>query len=77
MKRTILEYEFSIDTGSSKPVCCKKTNYRPYESKIIMEQLQVLIKNGWIKRCEGPWGNIIVLELKPHQERIVNIDKFI
>ena len=36
--RTILQYEFGIDTGVSKPVCCRKPSYGPYESRIIMEQ---------------------------------------
>ena len=36
-KRTILGYEFGIDTGGTKPACCKKTYYGPYESKIITE----------------------------------------
>ena len=32
--RPIIGYEFAIDTGSSKLVCCKKPNYGPYESEI-------------------------------------------
>ena len=36
-KHTILGYEFGIDTGGARPVCCKKTFYVPYESKVIME----------------------------------------
>ena len=27
--RTFLGYEFGIDTGDSKPVCCKKPAYGP------------------------------------------------
>ena len=45
-KRTILGYEFGIDTGNAKPVCCKKPTYGFYESKIIMDQIRELIKNA-------------------------------
>ena len=54
-KRTILGYEFGIDTGGSKPVCCKKPSYGPYESKVIMEQVTQLLHNNWIKKCGGAW----------------------
>ena len=76
-RRTILGYEFGIDTGDSKPVCCKKTTYGPYKSKIIMEQVQKLQSNGWVKRCKGPWGSLIVLAANPHQEHFTDIDNFI
>ena len=76
-KRTILGYEFSIDTGGSQPVCTKQTQYGPHETKIIMEQIQALLKNDWIEECDGPWGSIIVLAPKPHQEHITHIDDFV
>ena len=76
-RRPIIGYEFAIETGLSKPVCCKKPNYGPYESEIIMKQIVSLIKNDWIEECEGPWGSMIVLAAKPHQEGITDIAKFI
>ena len=76
--RPILGYEFTLDTGTSKPaVCCRKPQYGPNESTIIMDQVDTLLKNDWIELCEGPWGSSIVLALKPHQEDISDIDKFI
>ena len=42
-KRTILDYEFGIDTGSANPVCCKKPSYGPYELKVIMTQVNQLL----------------------------------
>ena len=36
-KRTILGYEFGIDTAGAKPVCCWKPLYGHYESKVILE----------------------------------------
>ena len=75
--RTILDYEFAIDTGSSKPVCCRRPTYGPHEKPIIMEQISSLLKNDWIEECGGAWGSMIVLAAKPHQEHIDDITKFI
>ena len=68
---------FGTDTGELKPVCCKKCAYGLYESKIIMDQVQQLLSNGWAKRCKWPWGSLIVLAAKPHQEHVTNIKDFI
>ena len=76
-RRTILGYEFGIDTGDSKPVFCKKPAYGPCESKIIMYQVQKILANGWTKLCKGPWGSLVVLVDKPNQENVTNIDKLI
>ena len=76
-RRPIIGYEFAINTGSSKPVCCKKPNYVPYESEIIMKQIVSLLKNDWIEKCAGPWGSMIVLAENPHKENITDITKFI
>ena len=42
-----------------------------------MQQIQQLLKNKWIRKCGGPWGSLIVLAAKPHQEDIENIDDFV
>ena len=76
-KQIILGYEFVIDTGGAKPVCCKKTSYGPYESKVIMEQVNQLLHNNWIKRCGGSWGSMVVLAQKRHQEHIQDICDFV
>ena len=39
-----------------------------------MEQVQDLLRNARIEKFGGPWGSIIVLAAKPHQEHIENID---
>jgi hypothetical protein len=77
VRQPILHFEFCIDTGGSPPVCCRKPHYGPHEGKIIMEHLQVLLHNGWIRLCSGPWGSTIVLAAKPHQEHIFDIAEFI
>ena len=76
-KRTILEYEFGIDTGASQPVAARVKQYGPHESKIMMEQVEGLLANDWIEETKGAWGSIIVLAPKPHQEHIEDIDEFV
>ena len=39
-----------------KPVCCKEPQHGPYESNIIMEQVQYLLNNVWTENCVGPLG---------------------
>jgi len=76
-RQTLLGYKFAVDTGDAKPVCCKKPNYGPYESKIIMKCIRALLGNDWIELCYGTWGSAIVLAAKPHQEHVVDIKDFI
>ena len=75
--RHILGYEFGIDTGTHTPVCCRKPSYGFHESAIIKKELKKLRNNRWIRRCAGPWGSLIVLAAKPHQEHVSNIDDFV
>jgi hypothetical protein len=42
-----------------------------------MAQLETLLANKWIKQCSGPWGSIIVLAPKPHQEDVEDINDFV
>lgn len=70
-------YEFSTDTGNSKPVCCRQPTHGFHESKIVEDQLKKLWGNGWTRRCQGPWGYKIVLTVKPHQESVEDIVEFI
>ena len=76
-KRPIIGFDFSIGTGTAKPVCCKKTTCGFYKNNIIMQQITELLNNRWIRLCQGPWGSIIVLAAKPHQEKCTNINDFI
>ena len=56
---------------------CKKPAYGPHEAPIIMKNIEALLHNEWITECAGPWGSMIVLAQKPHQENINNITDFI
>jgi len=44
-RRTILDYDFAIDTGNSPPVCCRRPKYGPHEKPIIMNQIESLLQN--------------------------------
>jgi hypothetical protein len=37
VRQPILGFEFSIDTGGSAPVCCRKPHYGPHEGRIIID----------------------------------------
>ena len=76
-RRSVIGYQFAIDTGTSTPVCCKLPNYGPHESRIIMEHIEALLKKDWIEECHGPWGSLIVLAPKPHQEHVDDINDFV
>ena len=41
-----------------------------------MTQVEQFLSNGWIERCGEPWGMMIVLAQKIHQEHIENSDDF-
>ena len=76
-KRPILGYKFGIDTSGAKPECCKHPSYGPYESKRIMSQLEDLLCLKWVEDCGRPWGSMIFLAQKPHQEHVSNNDDFV
>ena len=73
----MIDFEFCIDTGDSKHVCCRYPSYRIHERKIMDKYIQILGANDWICDCEGPWGSLILLVLKPHQETCTNIIDFL
>ena len=39
--------------------------------------MNALLQNDWIEECKGPWGSLIVLAPKPHQEHIDDINDFV
>ena len=77
VNRPVIGYEFCVDTGGSPPVCCRLPKYGIHESKLMTEQIQALDNNKWIRDCQGPWGSMILLAPKPHQEEVTSIDDFI
>ncbi len=68
IKKPIRGYQFNIDTGAGAPVCCKKPRYGPHEAAIITKLATQMEANGLIEDDDGPWGAMVVLAAKPHQE---------
>ena len=68
LKRTLLGYEFFIDVGQAKPTCAKHTRYGHHEQSIMKVLVDDLEANGLIEDDFGPWGAIIVLAIKAHQQ---------
>ena len=75
--RPTFDFEFCIDTGDSKPVCYHQSSYDIHERKIMDKHIQIFEANNWICDCEDPWGSLILLAPKPHQESCNNIQNFV
>ena len=56
---------------------CRQSTYDVYEAKIIVYHTPELKANDSIREYEGPWGDLLLLSIKPHQEYCVNIENFV
>ena len=63
-------FQFHIDTGLLKPVCCKPPRHGPHESRIITKMTDNLQANGLVEDNEGPHGLLVVLVQKAGQEMV-------
>lgn len=63
-------FEFHIDTGACKPVCCKAREYGAHESRVITKLVEKLEDNGLCEDDDGPWGARVVLASKPNQGHV-------
>ena len=54
MKDSILGFEFNIDTGKSKPICCKQPRYGPHEARVMQKLVDQLEEKGLIEDDHGP-----------------------
>ena len=75
--RPMLDFDFYIDTGIVKETYCRQPKYGVHETKIMFKQISDLDHNNWIRDCTGPWGDLILLAAKPHQESCTNTDQFV
>ena len=73
----MLDFEFFIDTGDAKAVCCRQPTYGVHEAKIMIKHITQLEDNNWIRDCTRPWGALLFLFSKPRQESCVHIDKLV
>ena len=70
-------FEFYLYTGDSLPVCyCQSVN-SIHERKIMNMHIKVLEDDNWICDCVGPWGSLMLLVSKPHQEGCKDSKEFI
>jgi hypothetical protein len=67
MQNRILGFQFNVDAGQAKPICCKQPQHGPHESQVIAVLAEQLQKKGTIKEDRGPWGSLVTLASKPHQ----------
>jgi hypothetical protein len=70
MQNHIRGFEFNVDTGKVKPVCCKQPQYVPHESRVITTMVEKLEKKGIVEDDEGPWESPVVLASKPDQAHV-------
>jgi len=70
LQNPIRGFQFSIDTGTIEPVCCKPPRYGPHEARIIDKLSAGLDKMGMTEDNFGPWGALCVLAAKPNQEHV-------
>ena len=71
LKNPILGFQFVVDTGASKPICCRLPRYGLYEAPVIKRICDGLKHNGIVEEDTGPWGAMVVLAAKamPQQGR--------
>ena len=77
ISRPMLDFEFCINTGNSPPFCCRQPVYGFHESKIVTKLITDLETSKLIRDCEDPWGFLLLLAAKPHQEGCTDIRAFI
>ena len=74
----VQDYECHIDTGTASPVRCRRVQYGPRESKIMMPMIDKLESLGQIHQIfEGEWLSNGLLAPKPHQENVFDIGNYV
>ena len=59
---------FQIDTGSHSPICCKPGRCGPNKSEVVQNLMERMNENGVVEQDDRPWGALVVIAAKPHQE---------
>ena len=68
--RTIRGFSFQIDTDNHPPTFYKPPRYGPHESKVMQNLLGRLDENSVVEEEGGPWGALVFIYAKPHQENM-------
>jgi hypothetical protein len=67
-----------IDTGDHQPIAVRKPHYGMHEAPIMQKTIDTLLQLRHIaKDRTSPWGFIITLAPKPHQENVTNINEYV
>jgi hypothetical protein len=67
MQNHIRGFQFNINAGQAKPICCKQPQHGPHESQVIAALAEQLQKKGMIDNDHGPWGSPVTLASKSDQ----------
>ena len=54
-------------------MCYYQPSYGLHESKIMKQYIKALEDSGLITDCTRPWGSLLLLAAKPHQEDCTDI----
>ena len=73
----MLDFKFCIDTRNAKAICCLQPKDGVREPKIMSKQISDLEHDKWSSDCTGPWGVLLLLVAKLHQESCTSIDNFV
>jgi hypothetical protein len=70
LRHPIRGFQFHVETGEVKPVCCKPPRYGHHEAEVLRKLCNKLKANDMVEHDDGPWGAMIVLAAKPGQDDV-------
>ena len=70
LRNPILGFQFVVDTGAARPICCRLPRYGMHESPVLKRICEGLKHNGIVEEDTGPWGAMVVLAAKPNQHEV-------
>ena len=62
----MLDFEFCINTGNAKAVCCRQPTYGVHEEHIMTEHIAQLEITNYIRECNRSWCALLLLVTKPY-----------
>ena len=70
LHRPIWGFSFQIDIYNHPPICYKSPRYGPHKSEVIQKLAEILDKTFVVEEDDVPWGALVVLSAKPHQDNV-------
>lgn len=77
VSRPVLDFELCIDICNATQLCFRKPNYRFHDWKVMNYNIIDLDGSGLITNCEGSWGLLPLLDIKPRQEDFTDVNVII